>query len=510
MNSQSGQSVSLWSATAEVPVYAPLQQDIEADVCVIGAGIAGLSVAYQLAKAGRLVVVLDDGAIGGGETSRTTAHLSNEIDDSFVEIEHLHGARGAQLAFESHNAAIDEIESIARLEGIECDFARLDAYLFAAPDENAPFLDDELAAAHRAGNRSIEKIERAPLDGFESGPALRFPRQGQFHVLKYLDGLAAAFEKYGGKIYCGSHVEKISTESEDVARVEVAGGGEVTCKFVVVATNSPFNDMVTMHTKQAAYRTYVVGARVPKGAVAPALFWDTAEPYHYVRLQAMDEGSDVLIIGGEDHKTGQADDADDRYANLEEWARDRFPRLGEVLFRWSGQVLEPVDGLAFIGRNPSDSPNVFIATGDSGMGMTHGTIAGILLRDLILGRENAWATLYNPARKTLRAAGEFLRESGNMAVQYADWLTGGEVESLEEITPGEGAILRRGLHKIACFRDENGILHEKSAVCPHLGGIVRWNSGEKSWDCPCHGSRFDATGHVLTGPANSDLNDAED
>ncbi len=509
MNPELGQSISLWIATAQVPVYAPLNEDVEADVCVIGAGIAGLSVAYQLAKAGRSVVVLDDGAIGGGETSRTTAHLSNEIDDTYVEIERLHGARGAQLAFESHNAAIDEIEGITRLEGIECDFARLDGFLFAAPGEDTQVLDDELEAARRAGHNAVEKIERAPLVDFESGPALRFPRQGQFHVLKYLDGLAGAVEKYDGKIYCGSHVEKISTESEDVARVEVAGGHEVTCTFVVVATNSPFNDMVTMHTKQAAYRTYVIGAQVPKGAVEPGLYWDTADPYHYVRLQALDEANEVLIVGGEDHKTGQADDAESRYANLEEWARERFTPLGEVLFRWSGQVLEPVDGLAFIGRNPSDSPNVFIATGDSGMGMTHGTIAGILIRDLILGRDNEWAGLYNPARKTLRAAGEFLKESGNMAAQYADWVTGGDVHSADDIAPGEGAIIRKGLHKIACFRDESGALHEKSAVCPHLGGIVRWNSSEKSWDCPAHGSRFDARGHVVNGPANSDLSSLE-
>src|SRR5207253_2552018 len=238
--------------------------------------------------------------------------------------------------------------------------------------------------------------------------------------------------------------------------------------------------------KQAPYLTYVVAAPVPRGSVTKALYWDTADPYHYVRLQTLDAlpgdaaylangPSDLLIVGGEDHKTGQAEDHDERSRRLEAWARLRFPRMGQVAYRWSGQVMEPVDGLAFIGPNPGDEPNVYIATGDSGMGMTHGTIAGILLTDLILGRENPWSRLYDPSRKTLRAAGEFARENLNVAAQYADWLTGGDVGSTDDIPPGGGAVLRRGVSKIAVFRDEHGALHERSAVCPHLGCVVAWN-----------------------------------
>jgi Rieske Fe-S protein len=216
----------------------------------------------------------------------------------------------------------------------------------------------------------------------------------------------------------------------------------------------------------------------------------------------------VLIVGGEDHKTGQAGDHEERYARLEAWARERFPMIQGVEFRWSGQVLETIDGLAFLGRNPLDEPNVFIATGDSGMGMTHGTIAGMLLTDLILGRENPWATLYDPARKTLRAIGEFARENLNVLAQYADWLTPGDVSSPEEVRPGTGAVVRRGLAKVAVYRDEQGVLHERSAACPHLGCVVGWSDAEKTWDCPCHGSRFDRYGRVLNGPANRDLTPA--
>ena len=262
-----------------------------------------------------------------------------------------------------------------------------------------------------------------------------------------------------------------------------------------------------MHTKQAAYRTFVVAGVVPEGTVAPALYWDTGDPYHYVRLQRRDGEDPLLIVGGEDHKTGQADDAEERFRRLEEWARDRFP-VREFTERWSGQVMEPVDHMGFIGRNPGDN-HVYIATGDSGQGMTHGTIAGLLIRDLVLGVENPWAGLYNPGRKTPRGGAllAFAKENLNLAAQYVDWVRGGDVSTPDEIPAGEGAVLQRGLSKVACYRDQDGAVHERSAVCTHLFCVVQWNSTEKSWDCPCHGSRFDPYGRVVNGPAVIDLAD---
>jgi Rieske Fe-S protein len=247
--------------------------------------------------------------------------------------------------------------------------------------------------------------------------------------------------------------------------------------------------------------------------VTKALYWDTPDPYHYVRIQNVENKTgayDLLIFGGEDHKTGQADDANRRFAALEKWTRTRFPMIEKIEFQWSGQVLEPVGGLAFIGRNPLDNDNVFIATGDSGNGMTHGTIAGILLTDLIMKRENDWEILYDPTRKTLRAAANFASENLNVATQYADLVTPGDVDSTDEIKPGEGAVIRRGLKKIAVYRDDSGALHERSAVCVHLGCIVDWNSKEKTWDCPCHGSRYDARGTVFQGPANRNLSEVSE
>lgn len=505
---------SLWLATADIPEMPPLTSDVHADVCVIGAGIAGLSVAYELARQGRSVVVLDDGPIGGGMTQSTSAHLASAIDDRYFEIERLHGAEGARLAAESHSAAIERIEQIARREQIACQFQRVNGYLFSTPGDDPRILEWELGASLRAGLRGVERLERAPLPGFDTGPCLSFPNQAQFHPLLYLAGLVPVIERAGGRIFTNSHADEI--QGGTPARVTV-GNHVVTVDAIVVATNAPVNDLLAVHSKQAAFQSYVIGMKIPRRSIEPALFWDTGTPagasggraYHYLRLFSPFEGvADTLIIGGEDHRTGQAPDGDP-YAALESWARRRFPNLGAVEARWSGQLLESVDGLAFIGRSPGDHDNVYVVTGDSGMGLTHAVIASMLISDLIADRPNEWETLYSPSRSTLAALGRFALGALNSTAQYADWLTRGDVASPDEIQPDQGAVVRRGMTKLAVYRDSEGELHECSAVCPHLAGIVRWNDAEKSWDCPCHGSRFDRFGNVLSGPANRNLTPSE-
>jgi len=422
----------------------------------------------------------------------------------------LHGEKGARLAAESHSAAIDRIEQIVREEHIDCDFERLNGYLFVPPGESTDlFLDKEMRAAHRAGLRDVHMVARAPIASFDTGRTLCFPRQAQLHPLTYLSAVSQAIMRDGGRIYTETHAAKI--EGGEPARVITQNGHKVTSEAVVVATNTPVNDVLAIHTKQAAYRTFVIGTTVPAGSINTGLYWDTSDPYHYVRLsRSFSAGTDLLMVGGEDHKTGQACDTEARYLALEKWTRDRFPMMTKVEFRWSGQVMETIDGLAFIGRNPMDASNVYIATGDSGNGMTHGTIAGMLLTDLIQGHDNPWATLYEPSRKTLGALNIFTKETLNMAAQYVDWVTSGDVKDDKLVPPGSGAVVRRGLKKIAVYCDETGHVYERSAVCPHLEGIVTWNHSEKTWDCPCHGSRFDRFGKVLNGPAIADLSIAEE
>jgi glycine/D-amino acid oxidase-like deaminating enzyme/nitrite reductase/ring-hydroxylating ferredoxin subunit len=509
MMQSSERSVSVWEATRPQRQTTPLRGDAEADVCVVGAGIAGMTVAYLLAKAGKRVVVLDDNAVGGGETGQTTAHLASAMDDYYHVIEKIHGEQGAARVHESHQAAIERIGEIAAAEGIECEYERVDGYFFLAPGDTPELLEKERAAAVRAGHADAEVVPRIPGLPFDSGPALRFPRQAQFHPLRYLEGLVAAIERLGGRVHTGTHVLEVKGGD----RPEVRGEGfAVRAGAVAVCTNSPISDLFTMHTKQAPYRTFVIGARVKKAAVPRGLYWDTLDPYHYVRLASLegDPEHEMLVVGGEDHKTGHHDDAELRYARLEAWTRERFP-VESVDLRWSGQVMEPVDSVGFIGRDPgSGMDNVYLATGDSGQGMTHGTIAGMLISELVLGRTSPWEKIYDPARRTLsrESVKEFLTENLDVGARYLEWLRSGDA-SAEGIAPGTGKVLQRGTQRIAAYRDESGTLIERSAVCTHLGCIVHWNTEERSWDCPCHGSRFAPDGEVLNGPAPYPLKPVE-
>ncbi len=490
--------------------HAPLTLDTRCDVVVVGGGIAGMSTAYLLARDKVNVIVLDDGPIGGGETERTTAHLASALDDGFFQLEKLHGAQGARLAWESHSIAIDVIESLVDEEGIDCSFTRLDGWLFCGPNDTTQTLQDELEAARRAGFVDVEMHDRVPDLMYDTGPALRFPRQAQLHPMKYLQGLTEAFLNLGGRIHTSTHAAII--EGGDAPRVVTREGKVVKANAVVVATNTPVNDRFVIHTKQTAWRSYVVAMAMARGLQPPSLLWDTAEPYHYVRIAEGlgPDGGDLLIVGGEDHKTGTADNAEERFQNLAIWARERFS-VGDVVNKWSGQVMEPVDGLAYIGKNPGGPENVYIATGDSGHGMTHGTIAGMILSDLVRGIDHPWAGLYEPSRKPGRSLGEYAKDTLEAVATYAAYVSphpdahDGQTDDVDDIRLGEGAVVREGLalHAVSC--DEHGQVRKCSAVCPHLGAVVQYNSAEKSWDCPAHGSRFERDGTVVNGPANVNL-----
>lgn len=495
---------SLWQLS-EKPLFTSLTHNLQVDTCIVGAGISGLTVAYQLLQAGQRVAILDRERLGLGETGLTSAHLSNALDEGYVKLEHLHGAEGARLAAESHTQAIRAIEIIQAREGIECEFQRVDGYLFlGATTTPRSELEAELKAVHHAGLVDVNILEQAPHALFATGPCLHYPDQAQFHPLKYLEGLAQAVIRLGGQIF--THSEVVEVRGGNRPFVQTISNLKVEADSIVVATNVPFNNLFAVHTKNPAYRSYVIGIPVDSSKVSPALFWDTAEPYHYLRF-AKDPATDadLLLVGGEDHRTGQDADPEVHFARLNAWVKEHLGIDERIVTRWSGQVMEPVDGLAYIGKNPGIEENIYIVTGDSGHGLTHGTIAGTLLRDLILGVENPWRELYNPSRLHFRSLGTYMKDIAQSTVPYGDWLAEGDVATTHEIEAGEGAVLRDGLRKLAVYKDEMGRLHTCSAVCPHLGGLVRWNSAEKTWDCPCHGSRFDRFGQVVNGPAATEL-----
>jgi glycine/D-amino acid oxidase-like deaminating enzyme/nitrite reductase/ring-hydroxylating ferredoxin subunit len=500
-----------------MPETPALTADSVCDVCIVGGGIAGLLIAERLVGEGMSVIVLDQGTFCHGETGHTTAHFVTALDDRYTELERMHGERGARLAGESHGAAIDYVENLVDRLGADCLWKRLDGFLVVNEkhrDEEDRLLDNELLAARRAG-LDIERVRSLPMHWPSLGGALRFGRQAQVHPLRLLRSVARHLQMAGARLHGQTHVTDVRGGSG--AHVETAGGPSVKCKHVVIATNTPINNRVAVHTKQAGYQTYVMAFKVPAGALPPLLLWDGLweddVAYRYIRLLEAPTSAepsagrtDLLIVGGEDHKTGQGPAEDQPYRRIEEWTRLHFPICGEEARRWSGEVMEPADGLGFIGRNPLDHRNVYIVTGDSGNGMTHAGIAAMLIPDLILDRPNPWATLYDPARKIgLHALRDYLKENANTAAQYRDWFKRGDVSDESQIPAGEGAIIARGLSHFAVYKDEAGRCTRLSARCPHLGGVVQWNSQEKTWDCPCHASRFDKHGKVMHGPANSNL-----
>ncbi len=506
----SGDNISCWLSSINTGrQFYPLIVDVETEVVIVGGGLAGVSVAYNLSKRGIPVVLLEDGLIASGETGRTTAHLSSALDDRFYNLIKLFGKEDAHLIWESHNEAINFIEKTISEENIDCDFKRVDGYLFPHPSDSLENLEKEFDAARELGI-PVEFADQVPGLKLQPLKAIRFVEQGQFHPVKYILGLVHAINANGGKIYTGTHVNNI-----DEKGVSTSDGFRVNAKHIVVATNSPINSRFILPLTQYPYRTYAIAALIRKDSLPAVLWWDTGDfnvdkdlpPYHYVRTQPYNSEYDLLIAGGEDHKTGMMGNESelDRYGKIEGWVRDRFD-VGEVIFRWSGQVMEPYDKIAFIGHSAAGKSNIYIAAGDSGHGMTHATIAGILLTDIIMGNENPWQHIYKPGRLNLKASKLLFKETiGTLLKYYKTNPDHPGSVSLASIGLNDAEIVEFNGQKAGAYRDEHGMLHLVAAHCTHLGCIVRWNNVEKTWDCPCHGSRFSITGQVINGPANDSL-----
>jgi glycine/D-amino acid oxidase-like deaminating enzyme/nitrite reductase/ring-hydroxylating ferredoxin subunit len=495
-------STSLWMDIAVASGASPLAGDLQCDVAIIGSGIAGISTGYELACRNQNIAIIDRGRIAGGITARTTAHLAPLCDDLTSAMMKLRGEELSRAFYESQAAAVDRIEEIQKRESIDCDFRRLDGYLFQALNTDSQMIDEELDAVRKVG-APVERLVGVPLAGCDSQHVLRYPRQATFHPLKYLRGLADAVEARGGAFYPDTTAQQIE-ERDDGAVVVTTDRGTITAKAAVVATNSPIIDRFSLHSKMAPYRTYAIAFEVPRGAIPDALYWDTLDPYHYVRLQPGEGRTDYLIAGGCDHKSGEADDAAVRFEALAAWARNLIPALKAETHRWSGQVLDTIDYAAFIGRNPGNT-NIYIHTGDSGQGLTHGVVGSVINSSLILGEAPRWQEVYDPSRKTPAAISNYLRENLTAVKNFAEHLAPGELGSLDELRAGRGAIIREGLTKIAAYRDPAGTMHARSAACTHAGCHLHWNSFEVCWDCPCHGSQFAVDGTPLNAPAISAL-----
>ncbi len=506
---------SIWTKQPARPEIEPehhpaLVGNIKADVVVVGAGITGLTAALRLAEAGRSVCVLDRGPIAGGDSSRTSGHLTEVIDNRYYELVSSFGLEEAREVATSTRSAIEQIAGWTEHYGIECEFERLPGYLFAESGAQAYEIARELKEARRAGLQ-VRWAKRPPLP-FPVAGSIEFANQAQLHPTLYLRGLTQAILKLGGRIHPFTAVTEFLDAEPGRGRLALATGEgfEVQADEMVVATHSVVSHRFQLQAKIAAYRTYMLAAKVEKPEKTPgaALFWDVAKPYHYIRRFSA-SSPDEILIGGEDHKTGAGQNERESLDQLRSYARDRFGPI-QILAEWSGQIYHSHDGLPLIGL-PRGSKHIWVATGFSGTGLTYGTLAGTLIADGILKKHSdAKTKLFDPKRiKPSRAyAKKFIRENFDFPkFLLRDRLKPSKSLSTEGIERGEGKLIQMegSDERVAVFRDESGALHPVSSTCTHLGCTVHFNSAERTWDCPCHGSRFSTDGDVLNGPARTGL-----
>lgn len=494
-------TTSLWETTTSSPRYGALQGDIRVDVAIIGAGITGLTAAVLLKERGKRVAVIEKGTVASGESGHTTAHLTEAVDARYSYIERKFSAEAARLVAQASRASIEQIASFVERFSINCRFRRVPGYLYTENRNKVAELKKEAAAASAAGVNA-RFVEEVPLP-FPTRGAVLFENQAQFHPREYLLALASRIPGEGSHLFEETYVTKI-TEGESC--VVEASGGRVTADAVFQASDVPIDGFTTLFIKDASYRTYAI-AYEAKTQHPDGLFWDTADPYHYTRWQDTDEGT-FMIVGGEDHKVGQKTETEICFDKLNDYTAQRFGAQTER-YRWSGQVIESADGLPFIGK----SGTIFVSTGYAGQGMTFGTLSGMIVADRITGVASQWADLFDVTRMHARGAmKDLVTENLDFPRRIiVDRIARRNVETkdLFDVKATEGKIVSVEGRKLAVHRDAAGKLHAVSSVCTHMKCDVAWNQAEKSWDCPCHGSRFGVDGGVIHGPAHKALQKVE-
>jgi glycine/D-amino acid oxidase-like deaminating enzyme/nitrite reductase/ring-hydroxylating ferredoxin subunit len=473
------------------------------DIIIAGGGITGISIAHLFQKAGKKCLLLEAHSLGFGTTGGTTAHLNTIMDTPYNQIEKNFGEKNAQLIARVTRQAIEHIKQNIKDYSIECGFEELPAYLFSQNEKQTKELKEINEASVKAG-LSIEYVNDIPVPiPFEK--AIRVDKQAKFHPTEYLFALAKAFEDAGGVIVQNCRVAH--AESNKFVEVETSLG-KVQAGQLIYATHIP-PGVNLLDLRCAPYRSYVLAIRLAKDNYPDGLVYDLYEPYHYYRTQEV-KGKKYLIAGGEDHKTAHEENTDACFMRLEGYVR-KFFDVETIAFNWSSQYFEPADGLPYIGHLPGHPENIYVATGYGGNGMTYSTVAALVLKDLLLSESGEYTDLFNPNRiKPVAGFGKFVKENLDVAKELvAKILPTEKLQELAGLAYGEGKVVKYEGHNIALYKDEQGKLYAVNTVCPHLKCTVNWNMSEKTWDCPCHGSRFDYEGKVVTGPATHNLEQIE-
>jgi len=473
--------------------------ETQCDTLVIGGGITGLTTALLLQWAGKQCIVAEAKSLGFGTTGGTSAHLNTFFDATYPEIEKDFGEEASKMMADSGKETLEWINGFITKYRVDCDFEYKDAYLFSETEEESKQLTEILEASRRAGIDVIEDRENGVPVPFQL--SLLFKNQAQFHPIKYLQGLAAEFIKAGGIILENTFIKETFFEQD----FHFSKSADVTIKAknIVYATHLP-PGLNLLDFRCAPYRSYVLGVKLKNENYPTQLVYDMKEPYHYFRTHVID-GQSYLLLGGEDHKTGH-EDPEKAFESLEAYAK-KYYTVDSVDFKWSAQYYVPADGLPYIGLLPGADERVYVASGFNGNGMIFGTLSGKVISDAILGIENRYAELFKPSRiKPVAGFADFVRENADVAYHFvADRFATEDLESLNELETESGIVVSYEDQKLAIYKDAGGKVTALNPVCTHAGCIVNFNAAEKSWDCPCHGGRFDLDGKVLTGPPRKDL-----
>jgi glycine/D-amino acid oxidase-like deaminating enzyme/nitrite reductase/ring-hydroxylating ferredoxin subunit len=492
---------SFWIDTTPETDYPALSESVDVDVAVVGAGITGITAATLLKRAGKTVALIDSRRIVHGATGYTTAKVTSGHGASYSKIRKGFGEEGARIYAQANEAAVERIARFVEEDGIDCEFERRTNYVYAESEDEVAQLRQEAEVERKAG-LDVQLVDDTPLP-FDVFAALKLENQAQFHPRKYLLALAATIPGDGSHVFEQTRVHDVKHGEPCEVTTE---RGSLRARDVVVATHLPILDRGLFFAKAYPHRSYAVAAMIGQAQDPEGMYINSGTPTRSIRT--LRDGDRVFIqVGGNGHKTGDEQNTPARYDQLERFLRQHWPGAGEIRYRWSTQDFMAHDYVPYVGRLRRGSDHIYVATGYSKWGMTNGTAGAMIVADRILGRDNPWAELYDSKRLVRRSGlGSFLKENTSAGVHFfVDRLSPSDRPEVEQLKPGEGALVRVRARKTAVYRDEQGQLHGMSPVCQHLYCLVAWNRAERTWDCPCHGSRYAGDGTAIEGPTTKDL-----